>query len=624
MNDSNHNTEQENNKLYKMKQLIQIKTALAAVLLSVLAVPSASAYTAQQLIGSGRVGVELAYAGYQQATMHSFGNGVGVTIEQSEVGDDWVVIRNMFDGLADVHFCVYTQNGTTYLEMGSNDEYSYRFSQTCTSKDSRYKEVRIIPANKTNSEYATNVLFLGKVTYDAQKNSFQVDFSQPVRVECFTGSNHTGLAYNRFHNLYTVMFFQPTATITDKKVSGSGTVENRSYGAQFRINKSENASTGITTFEVTNWGGTGLGIKGTQTSTPPGISNQWYRMTGYYDAKNMKMYMDGGEMYMQDNSEVYAGTSSYYGNPYTYRMWAVNNAYNPTAKYNRDIAADVTFDHVTAQHTGSDLWASPHGGLKTTADLHADFEDWGVYNQTRNDYGKKFGFRATDTHAVIPDWDITLQLQQADFTLQHFGQAQAADPSKMWVQADAAFQVVKNDMFVDSYDVYAVEGSSPKDGKAIWLGNVKKSEKDSKGIYTASGSFSLQTPDGKPWADHFGKMYNYTYSLYVKANYAFPSAASAADGTRMAVASLEPSHHGLGSTVLSVTVGVDGIGADDNIRMEATQNGIMVSAPSDMDVQVVNMAGMTVASGKANTEISIDAKGVFIVKAGTKVFKIAR
>ena len=79
----------------------------------------------------------------------------------------------------------------------------------------------------------------------------------------------------------------------------------------------------------------------------------------------------------------------------------------------------------------------------------------------------------------------------------------------------------------------------------------------------------------------------------------------------------------LGSSTLNFTVGVDGIASDD-IEVRGTRTGLLVAAPADMAVEVYDMAGRKVAEGVDNTEISLGAGGVFVVKVANKAFKLMK
>lgn len=605
-----------------MKQLQRnFKALLVAALLLTLCVSSSRAVTltAQQLISIGsKAGMELVYTGYNNATSHAYGNGVGVLLQASEYGSSWVKVTNMFNGMVDLHFKVFNENGQTYLTLGNNAGLSSSYGiygQIMPTHSSTYPKVCVTPTTATNNGDVQYAQIEGVVTYDATKNAIQVDFSDyPMKVRYFTSSSATALstsAKTEYHNLYSLMFYQPTATVRDTKYTGNGTATSREYPAQFIFDSDgEN-------FNVTNWGGTGLATKSTATSSALGFYNTWYRMAGRYDARNRKMYMSYNTEYVFDASEIRATSSTYVGNPYVYRMWPVNSAQNPTSRYYKDIEADVTFDDVTVQHIGSDLWAYPHGGLKTTATLHAEFDDWGVYNSTRDDYGKKFGFRVADTRVEIPDFDVTLALKHEALTLV----PGSTETNMLPVTATASFSVDKNDMYVDNFDVYLVEGNSPKGAKAIFLGNVNKNADN---FYRIETQFDLPSPDGKNWSTHQGESVNYPYTLKAIANYSTATSAPAADGKRMAATSLSPSNHGLGSANLNFTVGVGGILSDGGVQVEATQNGVMVTAPNDIAVQVYNAAGSLVAEGRANSEILFAGNGVFIVKAGDQVRKLMK
>ena len=602
------------------KHLHNLLTATGILMLCLFAAIPARALTAQQMISIGKNGgFELVYEGYGKATMHSYGNGIGVRIEESEYGTDWVKITNMFNGLVDLHFKVFDDEYGGEIVLGNNAGLSSSYGiygQIMPSNNPNYAKVCVTPTNQMNSGDVTNTQISGTITYDSNKNAFQIDFSAPrMKVRCFKSSSATALSksdYTEYHNLYSLVFYQPNASVTDTKVTGTGSTSvNRSYKTEFRWNSDD-------TFVVTNWGGTGLGISGSQTSTPPYISNTWYRMTGYYDPINMKMYMDGNTMYLQDNSEVginSAGTS-YIGSPYTYRMVAVNSADNPTQSYTRDIVGDVDFDEQTVQHTGTDLWATPHGGLKTTGSMIVSFEDWGVYNTARNDLGKTFGFRVKNMKVNIDEFDVTLALKHEALSLI----PGTTDNNLLPVNVSASFSVARNHIYADNFDVYLVEGTDPKGTNAIYLGNVAK---NSENLYKVNGTFKLPSPDGKNWSTHLNEQHSYPYTLMAVAHYNVPSSTPVAPGIKMA-AGLDPSNHGLGTAYLNFTVGVDGVNAESNLTLENTQNGVIVHAPNDMAVEVYNMAGVKVAQGVANSEITFDGKGVFVVKAGAKVFKVVK
>lgn len=603
-----------------MKQLIHNLKALAlSAVLLLAAAPAANAVTltAAQLISIGsKAGMELAYHGYDHATSHAYGNGVGVKLEASPYGSDWVKVTNMFNGMVDFHFKVFNEDGQTYLTLGNNAGLSSSYGiygQIMSSHSSTYPKVCLTPTTQKNSGDVTYTQIEGTVTYDATKNAIQIDFSTPMKVRYFTSSSATATstsAKTEYYNLYTLMFYQPTATITDTKYTGTSTTGvNREYPAQFLFDDDYES------FTVTNWGGRGMGTKNTATSTAPGFYNTWYLMAGTYDAKNHKMYMTADTEYDFDGSQIHAISDTYYGAPYVYRMWAVNRAANPTAKYTTDIAGDVTYAPEAVQHTGTDLWATPHGALKTTTTAYANFQDWGVYNATRNDYGKTFGFRAANTHVTIPDFDVTLALKHENLTLV----PGTTDDNMLPVNVTASFSVEKNDMFVESFDVYLVEGESPKGEKVIFLGNLKK---NAEGFYKVEGQISLPSPDGKNWGDHKGESFSFPYCVKVIANYNTATAAPAADGLRMA-SGLGSSSHGLGTGAVGFTVGVAGIDAG-NIEVRATQTGLMVTAPEDLAVEVYDMAGRKVAEGRANTDIALGAKGVFVVKVGNKAFKLMK
>lgn len=596
------------------------KPIIAVVLLLALCAPAGNAVTltAAQLISLGsKAGMELTYHGYDHASSHAYGNGVGVKMEASQYGDEWVKVTNMFNGMVDLHFKVFNEDGQTYLYLDNNAGLSSSqniYGQIMSSNSSTYAKVCVTPVNKKNTANLTGTQIYGTVSYyDAAKQSFQVDFNIAMNVRYFKSSSATAASTadkRELYNIYTLMFYQPTATITDTQYTDSSASTAREYPAQF------NFDSDWETFNVTNWGGTGMGTYATATSYAPGFYNTWYRMEGKYDALKYKMYMYADTEYMFDGSEIHASNNTYYGNPYVYRMWAVNSAANPTSKYTTDIEGDVTFDAGTVSHTGTDLWATPHGGLKTTATASVEFEDWGVYNATRNDYGKTFGFRAANTIATIPDFDVTLALKHQALTLT----PGTTSTNLLPVNATASFSVKKNDLYVYSFDVYLVEGSDPKGENTIFLGNVAKNDDN---FYSVTASFDLPSVDGRPWSEHVGDPYNSTYTLKVVANYVTYDA-SLPLGDELIHIKLESSNHGLDSATLNFTVGVGGISTDGGIDVQATHGGVTVTAPEDMAVRIYNAAGSLVAEGRTNSEILLSGNGVYIVKVGAQVRKLIK
>ena len=88
-------------------------------------------------------------------------------------------------------------------------------------------------------------------------------------------------------------------------------------------------------------------------------------------------------------------------------------------------------------------------------------------------------------------------------------------------------------------------------------------------------------------------------------------------------AKLDPTHHDLTTVNFSTTTGVNGL-INNSLSLQQTPDGIIVNAPENLPVEVYNVAGVKVAQGVANSEITFDGKGVFVVKAGAKVFKVVK
>lgn len=134
------------------KHLHNLLTATGILMLCLFAAIPARALTAQQMISIGKNGgFELVYEGYGKATMHSYGNGIGVRIEESEYGTDWVKITNMFNGLVDLHFKVFDDEYGNEIVLGNNAGLSSSYGiygQIMPSNNPNYAKVCVTPTNQ--------------------------------------------------------------------------------------------------------------------------------------------------------------------------------------------------------------------------------------------------------------------------------------------------------------------------------------------------------------------------------------------------------------------------------------------------------------------------------------------
>ena len=116
------------------------------------------------------------------------------------------------------------------------------------------------------------------------------------------------------------------------------------------------------------------------------------------------------------------------------------------------------------------------------------------------------------------------------------------------------------------------------------------------------------------------------YTFFVRARYKTDTEeAPAAPGLKRVALSLTDTHHAPRHvSVADIPTGVSGPAAAPGIDIRTTPAGIMVVAPSDCPVEVFNAGGFLVARGVANTEIPLAARGIYLVRAGSRVFKILK
>lgn len=178
------------------------------------------------------------------------------------------------------------------------------------------------------------------------------------------------------------------------------------------------------------------------------------------------------------------------------------------------------------------------------------------------------------------------------------------------------FNLVNPD-YVSELEVYCVPG------KYSYCNNIPLESAafvTSTSIEESDAEIVLPNKKFFPVIDANGKLAT-EYTFFVRAKY---KTATNAPGYKGVALSLSDTHHSpILQDVSFITTGVNGI-VDNGMSIEKTQNGVIVSAPQDMPVEVYNMAGMKVAQGTANNEITLGGKGVFMVKAGAKVFKIVK
>lgn len=608
------------------KHLHNLLTATGILMLCLFAALPARAYTAKDLIGNGRIAYEVLYENYSKATLMHATHGLEMKVEASELGADYIKVTNMFDGLTDLHFKIEESGSTTYAKLYTNvsfyfkSDYKNIYGQEAPGKRDGINKVSVFPVYASGAEgkyyYSKEYTYTGTVTYNSKYQIYEIAFNHALEVNGFASANadviYDDAIMQERYGFYGLSSYEPNATISDVVYNAnSSTSTSRTYDS--RIVWSGND------FVIINWGGLGAAIQAETTTEAPGVTNHLAFIKG--NLEEGKMYIDYDQMCMEDNSNVklswnFSQGYHYSGSPLIYNVRPVNSASNPTSYSRRAIEGNFTPNMNTIRHTSADLWQAPHGSLKTVADVDVVFEDYATCNDYRSDYGKKFGFRAANTKLTIPDFDVTLGVDILDGRME-LGLANEADT---FLTAKVPFVITKNELYTTAYEVYVIQGKiSSKDDvdmeKAIKIGSVDYADAKN-GEYLVEGEFTPEV-NVKP-----GETFTDDFTFFVRAIYGREPAAASASTKRMAVA-LAPSHHDLTTKNFTTTTGVNGL-INNSLKLENTQNGVIVHAPSDMAVEVYNMAGVKVAQGVANSEITFDGKGVFVVKAGAKVFKVVK
>lgn len=107
----------------------------------------------------------------------------------------------------------------------------------------------------------------------------------------------------------------------------------------------------------------------------------------------------------------------------------------------------------------------------------------------------------------------------------------------------------------------------------------------------------------------------YSYEVKVPAN----------GNYTVGVQAIDPSFVGgpFATAQVQVTTSVKKVEAN-TYKVMTVQNGIIVKSSTNQAVKVFNANGALVASGNTNTVLPVTGKGVFVVKANTKVYKIIK
>ncbi len=605
------------------KHLHNLLTATGILMLCLFAALPARAYTALDLIpGSEKIcGVEAVHGNYAQRSLTLWSHGITAAVNKDNTNQ--IILFGVFEGMANIAFNIVEENGNTYAYLVTNS-YGYQYvpvndgitttmmpnrSLMFTGEDAA--RVTFTPCSvDIYGNYYTEDDWKGTVT-KSNDGRVTITFDNPIGLRYRDASGYYLFRGYLFFNKYQVVLDNQTnVNISDTYIRSDLSSYNRNYKARINFLSGNR-------FNFTNWAGFGEGIQSTKTNSNPNVAQSLYCMEGYYVPETGKVYMKRAP-WMVDADDVDENTSNVYNAMRRFEMRQVEDptVTTVTTYATGDIEGTIDFNSISHADE-NDLWQAPHGNLKTTTAVTMKFEPFVAFSVEKKAI---LPFRINNTVIKMNEEDVTLNLKLASMQLK----PGTTNTEVLPINADIAFYADKNETFVHSYDIYLVEGESPKGEKTIYLGNVVAKDIDEQGYHKLSTNFKLTSPDGKPWYTHKDEAFNYLYSLKIVAHYVLPTSAAPANGKRMAITSLAPSNHGLGNSTLSFTVGVNGVNAESNLTLENTQNGVIVHAPSDMAVEVYNMAGVKVAQGVANSEITFDGKGVFVVKAGAKVFKVIK
>lgn len=603
---------------------LKITTVIALVTMLFLSgSPSAHGYRATELFPNGsQPCIEAVTGNYVQRSLPQWSYG-GLTAGVNANDTTQIVIFGMFEGMLNAAFNITESNGKTYATLATNSSgylytYALQNSSLCVNRQIRTQAdddafgVALFPLSMNNyGNYSTTTQWTGEVK--KTDDGVWIVFTTPIGMR-YTDSDHYFFSngYEGIFNTYELLTYSPNASTADTYYL----LNDNTFDKTDRQYSTSIVFTDYDNFTITNWGNFGNGVSIVQNARQsPNVNCAYYQMQGYIDRAKGKVYMKRAP-WIQDIVNVTASTADVYSTIRKYELRPIENAAQRSGIVTFQDDVNGTIEFGVPQHVEeNDLWAAPYGNLRTLADAELCFEPFAAYDVTNSTI---LNFRIDNTRIKVPQQDVTLAIQPVKTTFTP-NACDPATPQLCPVDAEVVF-TVRNDMFADSYDVYLIEGTDPKGEKSIYMGNLKKSDKDAEGYHTVTGRFELPSPDGKPWSDHFQETFSFPYHIKVVAHYADNTSEA---GMKMAGSVLADSYHGLSQGTVDITVGVAMLGADD-MQLEQTRDGITVKAPENMPVEVINMSGITIARGHTNVPLPIDARGIFLVKAGNRVFRIVR
>ena len=620
------------------KHLHNLKAILAAVILMALTAPAANAlsrsYSIDDLTGSTWAPSESMYNALVYTTNHWIFyrdllvevNGAELKLEKQDANT--IIVKNAFGGLMDLPF---TYNGSTFTlktNATAGDYPVYQVTNPASRPD--IKKIIVSPTYLKRNGYSWDYLQYTKYshvyhgngwvsdaleenpgTQDANGNfDLYLSFNDnPIEVQVTYTSGTTKKIYI---DTWQIDFFKPTCSISDIEVKNS-TSKVRSYKGEFDF-KSGN------TFELKNLGGRYAGLSPYYTTnygTTTIASNIEYP-TGSYNLENGTAVLNSVRYTVE-----YAA-----GNPLDLLNDGTNTPKDHYVKcyytaeklangsYKKNIDGKVRMHPDLANHRGQTRWVTNGGDCTTWTRLEFSFNDFVALEEDDNSTLDSRVGTIKDTR-ITPDKEVEVTLG-VDI-LEGRLNVRLENENDAFLTATVPFVITKNEHFTTSYDVYVVQGRvSSHDqvdmSKAKYIGTVQY-DAAKRGEYSVEGTFTPEV-NVKP-----GETFTDDFTFFVRANYGRETSASTS--TKRMAAKLDPTHHDLTTVNFSTTTGVNGL-INNSLSLQKTPDGIIVNAPENLPVEVYNMAGIKIAEGVANSEITLNATGVLMVKAGAKVFKVVK
>ena len=547
-----------------MRLLSCLKTLSCGMALIVIGV-TAHAYTVNELVAPGGAVASYKLWNYTGAI---YNLSQGVKFER--VDDTHIRICGMSEQKRDFVFTLSSSQSATTENPTTNGQYLKIHYETFADAKpgetvSYYTGWRLIPQNSREGYSVFRISTNDMGGYDLRSVNSGIGIN--------TRSTSTMVdAINTFSSIE-ISSFVPNATASDTYVSdynftNSGSVitsitpataaEKREYPVYVEYDNTTNR------FSILNLGNNGYGYRSQIVNSynlhgPNQYSNNEQSWTGYpglfkiggtVDPETGKMTFDKNQFCVV-YSDGYAGYSSYTYYHYLYQLERIN--LTPGYEVVDELFGTMKFGDNVYHNAAEESWVTNGGKRRTFEDMSISIEPYTYYINELSYNVLNFAGSYSDTE--IHGADVT---NQVELTIDHHEWS-----TDEGLVINAHLNTIKNDQYVDHYDVMMVEGNYSSINDPGFAPHPDLGHKTASAIITgAPASEHVVSTSGNhdytfsrviaPAGTDNGFDTGKAYTLFVRTHYK--------EGTN-----LNPTFHSLQTIILNTPTGVENVNADGTV-----------------------------------------------------------